>query len=38
VWLLSGTKDTVVHQAVVDKTYQFYEKLVPKDQIQYINT
>eukprot|EP00948_MAST-09A_sp_MAST-9A-sp1_P001289 g1289.t1 len=36
VWLFSGTKDTVVHSSVVEKTKEYYEKLGVAD-IQFVN-
>lgn len=38
VFLLSGTRDTVVHQAVVDKTFEFYTKFVPRTNLLYVDT
>ena len=36
VWLLSGTRDTVVRQAVVNKTRELYARWVPPESIEYV--
>lgn len=36
VWIFSGTADTTVDHAIVDKTYNFYKSMGTKD-LTYIN-